>query len=279
MRKKAQRERINVWRLDDLAGVELRSGVAVTEPYPRHWHEEYQFCFIQAGGGELVYRGAHHDTPPASLFVVHPGEVHANQTETGCSFRSAYVAPELVRRALRAVTGREQNLPFFPAPLIFDEEITARYRALHLAAETAAATLERESLLLELLAALCERHAGERARPLAPGREHEAVRRAREYVLTHHARNVSLGELARVANLSPYHLTRVFAKEVGMPPHAFQTQVRVARAKRLIRAGLPLAHVAAGVGFADQSHFNRQFKRLLKITPGEYLKNSKNVQD
>jgi AraC-like DNA-binding protein len=73
-------------------------------------------------------------------------------------------------------------------------------------------------------------------------------------------------------------LTRVFAREVGMPPHSFQTQVRVARAKRLIRAGQSLAGVAAATGFADQSHFIRQFKRLMKITPGEYLRNSKNVQ-
>src|SRR5919112_6625770 len=99
MGKGKKREQIEVWRLDDIAGLELRSGVSVTEPYPRHWHEEYQFCFIQAGGGELFYRGRHHDTPPASLFVVHPGEVHANQTATGCSFRSIYVAPELIRAA------------------------------------------------------------------------------------------------------------------------------------------------------------------------------------
>jgi AraC-like DNA-binding protein len=73
-------------------------------------------------------------------------------------------------------------------------------------------------------------------------------------------------------------LTRVFTKEIGMPPHAFQTQVRISEAKKLIRAGWPLSTVAAMTGFADQSHFIRHFKRLLKITPGEYLKNSKNIQ-
>jgi len=278
MSRGEKREQINVWRPADLAGVEVRSGIAVTEPYPRHWHEEYQFCFIQAGGGELFYRGIHHDTPPTSLFVVYPGEVHANQTATGCSFRSIYVAPELIGAAAFGLDESAQALPFFPDPMVFDPEVTAVYRTLHGALESPAATLERESLMMELFTGLIGRHAQVRPRPAAAGREHGAVGRVREYLVENYARNVTLGELARVANLSPFHLTRVFAREVGMPPHAFQTQVRVARAKRLIRGGLSLAGVAAATGFADQSHFIRQFKRLMKITPGEYLKNSKNVQ-
>ncbi|HEV2762250.1 MAG TPA: AraC family transcriptional regulator [Pyrinomonadaceae bacterium] len=278
MSRSHKQERINVWRPEELPGVEVRSGVAVREPYPRHWHEEYQLCFIQAGGGELVYRGRRHDTPRATLFVVHPGEVHANQTETGCSFCSVYLAPELVRASLEGRAEPSGPLPFFPDPVIFDRETTTRYRALQHALEAPSATLKRETLMLELLNRLVERHAEARPRSFAAGRERAAVGRVREYLVEHHARNVSLGELARVANLSPFHLTRVFAREVGMPPHSFQTQVRVARAKRLIRRGLPLAGVAAAAGFADQSHFIRQFKRLMKITPGDYLKNSKNVQ-
>jgi AraC-like DNA-binding protein len=278
MRMGGRRERIEVWRPGDLAGVELRRGFSVREPYPRHWHEEYQFCLIESGGGELFYRGTHHATPRASLFVVHPGEVHSNRTETGCSFRSIYVDPELVRDALSAAAGRAQSLPFFPDPLVFDAEIVAAYDALHRAAERPATALERESLLLDLLTRLAARHARERLRAQAVKRDHRAVRRARDYLVEHHARNVSLAELARVASLSPFHLTRLFARETGMPPHAFQTQLRVAAAKRLIRAGSPLSAVAACVGFADQSHLIRHFKRLTKITPGEYLKNSNNVQ-
>lgn len=269
-----------MWRPGDLAGVELRRGVSVAEPYPRHWHEEYQLCLVHAGGGDLFYRGTHHETPAASLFVVHPGEVHANQTETGCSFRSMYLAPELVRAATSEAAGREQSLPFFPDPIIFDGEVIATYLTLHRSLEApTATTLERESLMTELLARLVARYARVRLyRAAWRGGERAAVGRVRDYVAANYARNITLGELAKVANLSPFHLTRVFAKEVGMPPHAFQTQVRVARAKKLIRRGLPLSLVAAATGFADQSHLIRHFKRLLKITPGEYSKNSKNVQ-
>src|SRR5687767_7759750 len=230
MTKPNKKEQISVWRPNDVSGIELRCGTAVQEPYPRHWHEEYQFCFIQAGGGELFYRGVHHDTPQTSLFIVHPGEVHSNQTKIGCSFRSIYVDPEFISRTVSDIAGRAQGLPFFPNPMIFDAETTAHYQTLHRSLENSGTTLERQSVVLEMLTRLLARYAQQPLLLKTPKRERLVVEQVRDYILEFHARNISLEELARPANLSPFHLTRVFAAEVGMPPHAFQTQVRVVRA-------------------------------------------------
>ena len=69
---------------------------------------------------------------------------------------------------------------------------------------------------------------------------------------------------------------RVFHDEVGLPPHAYLTQVRVNRARRLLSQGWPITEVAFEVGFVDQSHLNKRFKRITGMTPGQYRKN---VQD
>ena len=87
-----------------------------------------------------------------------------------------------------------------------------------------------------------------------------------------------LEELASLANLSPYHLARVFRDEIGMPPHAYQTQARLGRTRVLLLRGWPPARVAQETGFADQSHLTRRFKRLVGVTPGRYARRSKNVQ-
>lgn len=110
---------------------------------------------------------------------------------------------------------------------------------------------------------------GEERRPLAAYR-HPGVRRAREYLAEHFAEPVSLADLERVAGLTRFHLVRSFAARYGLPPHAYQVQLRLAAARRLIRAGLPLAQVAAEAGFADQSHLGRHFKRVWGVTPGRY---------
>jgi AraC-like DNA-binding protein len=269
-----KRELIEVWRPHDLAQLELRRGFGVARPVPRHWHEEYQFCLIQAGESELNYRGRNLPTPPASLFMVHPGEVHSNRVyddNAGCSYRTLFVDSELMRRAATEVQGKEASLPFFPTAVIFDEDVLRQYLDLHFALERSSSSLERQVLLLNLLAGLISRFAEASVRPRSFGLERQAVMRARDYLAEHYAENVSLEKLARIANLSPFHFNRVFSEQLGMPPHAFQTQLRVSRAKTLLRQGWAISQVASETGFADQSHLTRHFKRLVGVPPGQYI--------
>lgn len=276
-----RRDQIEVWRPHDLTRLELRRGVAATRPVPRHWHEEYQFCLIQSGPGDLYYRGRRLPTPPASLFMVHPGEVHANRAhdQRGCNYRTLFADTELMRDAARDICGKVPDLPFFPTAVVFDKDVICRYLDLHIALERPTASLEREALLLDLLAVLIARFAEQRRLPRAFASDRQAVRRAYDYLAEHYAENVSLDRLARIADLSPFHFNRVFCEQFGMPPHAFQTQLRVLWAKTLLRQGQLIPQVASQTGFADQSHLTRHFKRLVGVPPGQYRLSSKNVQD
>jgi AraC-like DNA-binding protein len=276
-----KRELIEVWRPADLSEIELRRGFSVARPVPRHWHEEYQLCLIQSGAGELIYRGRSLPTPPASLFMVHPGEVHSNRAfdSFGCSYRTLFLDVELVSRLAAEIQGKEQGLPFFKTAVVADEDVIRQYLNLHLAFEQPSSGLERQTLLLNFLARLIQRFSEHNGLPSSFGLERHAVRRACDYLAEHYAENVSLEKLACIANLSPFHFNRVFSEQLGLPPHAFQTQLRVLRAKVLLRQGYSISHVAAQTGFADQSHLTRHFKRLTVVTPGQFIQNSKNVQD
>jgi AraC-like DNA-binding protein len=276
-----RRDVIEVWRPHDLAQLELRRGFSVARPVPRHWHEEYQLCLIQSGAGDISYRGSNFDTPPASLFIVHPGEVHSNRAydSSGVSYRTIFADAELVRLAASEAVGKERGLPFFPAAVVFEQDVIRQYLNLHVALERPSSSLERQTLLLNFLSGLIERFAENCPRPREFGAERQAVRRARDYLAEHFAENVMLERLARVANLSPFHFNRVFSEQTGMPPHQFQTQLRVSRAKSLLRQGWTIPQAASQTGFADQSHLTRHFKRLVGVTPGQFIQNSKNVQD
>jgi AraC-like DNA-binding protein len=80
----------------------------------------------------------------------------------------------------------------------------------------------------------------------------------------------SLAELANIAGLSRYQVLRRFEKVYGVPPHAWLLGRRAERARLLIRRGQTLASVAAGCGFADQSHMTRAFVRHFGFTPGPW---------
>ncbi len=272
---------VRAWLRGGLLLEKYRYAPGPAEELPKHSHGEYQICLSLDFPGVYGYRGTSHAVPVGSLSVVHPGEVHSardpEERRSPSSFRMMYAEPDLLARAATEGAGRAGPPPFFRDPIIMDRPLARDFLRLHVALEGAAPRLEQDARLLFVLARLVERHAGVRPSP-PPGRERRAVRLAREYLEDNLGRGVSLEELARLANLSPFHLARVFRDEVGLPPHAYQAQARVDRARSLLLRGWPAARVARETGFADQSHLSRRFKRLVGVTPGRYAKDSKNVQ-
>lgn len=81
---------------------------------------------------------------------------------------------------------------------------------------------------------------------------------------------LSLSQLSAVAGLTPSHFVRAFSQHYGMTPHAYLLDRRIRHARTLLKQGQPLAEVALASGFADQAHFQRQFKRRVAATPGQY---------
>jgi AraC family transcriptional regulator len=107
--------------------------------------------------------------------------------------------------------------------------------------------------------------------PVAPP---TAVLRAVALMRSRLAESISLEELAKAAGLSPFHFARQFKAATGHPPHDYHIRLRIDRAQELLRTRgreWNLAAIANECGFADQSHFSRQFKRVVGVTPGDYL--------
>jgi AraC-like DNA-binding protein len=267
-----KRNLIKVWQPSDLTQLELQRGFSVNRPVPRHWHEEYQFCLVESGEGDLTYRGKDFLTPPASLFIVHPGEVHSNRSfeSNGCSFRTIFLETEMMEKIVTELQHKEKGLPFFPSTMIFDKNTIQQFINLHESLEQSSSSLERETGLQNFLVGLITRFAENRLSVPSYGMEQKAIKQACDYLIANYAENISLEKLARIANLSPFHFNRVFSGQFGIPPHAFQVQLRISQAKRFLREGMEIAQAALQTGFADQSHLTRHFKRVIGITPGEY---------
>ena len=85
---------------------------------------------------------------------------------------------------------------------------------------------------------------------------------------------LSLPEAAAALGAHPTHLVRAFSREFGIPPHRYLTGRRLDRARRLLLAGERAADVAVAVGFHDQAHLTRHFRRLLGVAPAAYARSA-----
>jgi AraC family transcriptional regulator len=94
-----------------------------------------------------------------------------------------------------------------------------------------------------------------------------------EYIDAYLDRDLSLQELSNMVQMSPHYFSKLFKQSTGTTPHQYVIRCRIERAKNLMQQGkLSLAEIATQVGFVDQSHLHRYFKRLVGVTPKNYGK-------
>jgi AraC-like DNA-binding protein len=266
-----QKEWTHLWH-DPTLDVGLLQAFYFQHAYPRHSHDYYVVCLIERGYQSFTYHGAKHYTPAGGLILLNPDAVHTGEPADadGFEMRSLYPTTDHMARAVYELTGRHQGLPYFTDVRIDHAWAMAGVLQFHEALQYEASPMERESRFIGLLVELIKHYADIRSPERPPGREHTAVRRARQVIEARYAEGISLTDLAEQVALSPYYLLRVFRAEVGLPPYAYLESVRVRHAQQLIELGRPLTEVALDVGYSSQSHLTRRFKQIIGVTPGQY---------
>jgi AraC-like DNA-binding protein len=198
-----------------------------------------------------------------------PGETHRNLSMQGSAdFRVLIVSPPSMADLADEDGG--PDAPHFGTVQTADPDLFRRFTRFHASLERPGTTLERQSRYADCIRVL-RRRCAEKTR--GPGRipeERRAVRLAKDYLRQRLAENVSLEELAAAAGLNRFPLLRAFNREVGIPPHAFQISLRIARARELLALRRQPVEVAIELGFYDQSHFSNHFKRCFGLSPREY---------
>ena len=260
------------FRPDGLPGIEALHARFVRHAYRPHSHPTWTVAVVERGAARFSLDATQQRAAQGELFVLEPESVHTGMAAVpeGWAYKVLYIEPQL----LHDWDERDAGPPRAARWVVF------RDVALHQALQQAHAALlaeppgdiATEEAVLNAVAALRPH-----LRPGPPDRgreraEHAAVRRARTHLRERWNQRVTLAQLASVAGLSRFELVRRFREQTGITPHAFQTNLRVQEARRLLAAGTAPAEIAADCGFADQPHLNRVFKRAVGVSPGRYAR-------
>lgn len=136
-----------------------------------------------------------------------------------------------------------------------------------------AGQLYLDSLLTAFTTHLLRHYCVQKPRPIeARGLNRHQLREVLDYIQSNLGANLTLVELAAIAQVSPNYFATQFKRSLGVAPHQYVIQQRIESAKTLLIARKEsISKIADAVGFADQSHFTRHFKRLVGITPKQFL--------
>ncbi|MBQ8858809.1 MAG: AraC family transcriptional regulator [Clostridia bacterium] len=99
----------------------------------------------------------------------------------------------------------------------------------------------------------------------------ERVSAALAYIHKRYNENFTLEELSLACNVSPSYLRACFSRELGKSVMQYREELRVRRAKAMLRSGeFRIKEIAAMLGYCDVYHFSRAFKREVGVPPGQY---------
>ena len=234
------------------AELEVFDGELSEHRYPWHYHACYTIIVVERGSIVYQFQDTSIRVGGSEVLVVEPYHVHRNMIAQPTTYSAIFVPRDQVERTGTTTLATQRSA----RPAVHQKAV-----ALVQCIKEAASM----SVVNECLAALC----GSITDPI-PGNEDVVPSRTSPVPAIDLDRRIT--ELAEEARLSKYHFQRSFKKKHGLTIGQLKRQANSEKAKALLeRGGAPL-DVAHEVGYFDQSHFIKYFKRMWAITPDRFSK-------
>lgn len=255
------RQYVQAWvpRVPGIAEV-LHAGF-VDHRYPPHTHDTWTVIIVDRGAILYDLARHHRGANEQTVTVLPPNVTHDGRAATDGGFlkRVVYldttlVPPDLIGRSVDRSEITDPVLRYAIAGL--HDSLRARDEALDAEARVA-------QIVRRLRAWL-----GDRIEALSP--DVRIAHQLRDFLTAHANGPVTLTDASRALNRSVGHLARDFTATFAISPHAYVIGRRIDRARHLLLAGQPAAAVATEVGFFDQAHFTRHFRKHTSTTPARF---------
>ena len=256
------------WRDPRLPYVESRRAVHSRACYAAHTHDTVSIGAVDSGGSVFTSGALRRRLRPGSLVMVPAHCAHAcnPDADAAWSYQMLHLDAGWVAALLRE-TAPEAPLP--AQPCVSDARTAyQRFCELNALLFSAAAPADKEAALVLYVGG--RSWLGRPPRQAAPRLAPAGLRRVEALLREARGQALPLVELAALAGMNRYRFIRAFRAATGMTPHAYQLDLRIVQARRLLRDGQSLSRIAQDLGFADQSHFQRAFKQRVAATPGAY---------
>ncbi|WP_156289542.1 AraC family transcriptional regulator [Oceanobacillus salinisoli] len=281
MNLNTQTEKVIFWKSKHLESMDCLHATYVHHAFSKHAHSEFAIGVIEDGVEGFHYKGETQFGMKNNLVIINPEEVHtgyAAKTD-GYTYRMIYPEKQLIEKLLGIENQTDKSQLFFKQVIITNREIVHLFLDLHYALEYSYSELEQKEKFFLFFNVLLQRFAEKSLRHVKGYTlPQQRIQLVKDYIHEYYYENITLSNLSELIGLSEYQFARTFTKQCGISPHVYLNKIRIENAKKLLEKGSNISEIAIDVGFVDQSHFSRRFKKALGVTPRQYILASKNIQ-
>lgn len=255
---------------DSELNIEAYNFKGVMQKFPSHFHEYYVLGFIENGKRSLFCKNKNYIIKTGDLILLNPRDIHTcEQLEGALDYRCLNISQEVMKALVRE-TVETGYLPYFKEPVIFHSEITESLKELHFMIMQGEKDFKKEEIFLFIIQQIISENT-DSGQLLGVKKETKEIQSACDYLEKNYMNNITLKELSNLTGLSKYYLIRCFTKQKGISPYSYLETIRISKAKKLLESQVSPMEVALETGFTDQSHFTNFFKKLIGLTPRQYM--------
>ncbi len=245
-------------------------GMNIRHTFPCHIHHSFILGVITKGERVIHVDGQDVLLSTNDCFIINPHQPHSCQMpgETNHDYWIVSINSKMMQAANRQKTGRNE-VPHFSSIRIPDLELARELSCL--SKRQSKGELITNTELFGLLDRFILRHADDQGTG-QPVRDPSAIiRQVCTYIDDNAGQIIRLNELARMVHVSPFYLNRIFRETIGIPPYTYLLQTRIKQSMALLLQVESISEVSYQMGFSDQSHFSRFFKKNVGLTPRQFL--------
>ncbi|WP_419763653.1 MAG: AraC family transcriptional regulator [Arcobacter sp.] len=239
--------------------------------YKKHFHDTFSLGINEQGASIYTNNDKSYTLDKNMLSIVNPYAVHScnSCTEVLNIYYMLYLDISWCKDIQKSIDESVNDFVNIPVDILEDKVFYTEYLDLCKFLFSDNYILDKEDMVIDFFVKFFSLYL-DKSKVSNTSKEFDEII---FYLENNYKENISIEELSKLFNLNPFYIIRLFKSKINLTPHAFMLNLKINKAKELLQNSYSIVDTALECGFFDQSHFHKNFTKIVAITPKEYRLN------